>query len=212
METMLQNVAKEKNNVLKNAFLGVSVELLVYCAGMFGAMAIGISNFWIPFIAAIVITFILPKFANSMTGFALANCMALLLGIAMAPAMSYYLSAGLSSLVLQAVAVTAITTMGLSFYAATTKKDFSFMGGFLFIGLISIIAISLLNIFIFKSSVIHLAISYAGVLIFSGYILYDVSNIVNNKQGNWILASVSMFLNIINLFWSILNIMGASND
>lgn len=211
-QALNSSLTLEKNNVLKNAFLGVSVELFVYAIGMFGAISLNINSFWIPLIGALALIFVIPKFANSMIGFGLANLMALFLGIAAAPAMAMYLSSGMANLVLQAALTTAIITASLSFYAATTKKDFSFLGGFLFIGLIGIIAISLLNIFLFKNSTLQLVVSYAGVLIFSGYILYDVSNVVNNKNGNWIMASVAIFLDIINLFWSILHIMGASND
>lgn len=204
----------QMNSVLRNAFMGVGIELSVYTLTMFLGMQLGLGFIAsiICWVAALAITFILPKFQDSMLGFGLANVMAGLLGLSSAPAMTYYLGAGFESEVLMAAASTAAITFGLSFYAQVSKKDFSFLGGFLFAAILGIIVIGLLNMFIFKSPILSLVMAYVGVIIFSLGILYEVSMVVTEKNGNWIMASVGIFVQIINLFWSILRIFAASRD
>lgn len=211
MDTAISHVSNA-NKVLKNAFLGVSLELLVFTIGIFSGVALELNSFWIPFIGALALIFILPKFANSMLGFAMANGLSLLMGITLAPAIGMYLSMGMIDDIIMAAVSTLVITVSLSVYAYTTKKDFSFLSGFLLIGLIGIIVTSLLNMFFFKNPIMFMVLNYIGVVLFSLFILYDVSRVVNEKEGNWIMASVSIFLSIINLFMSLLNIMGMSND
>ena len=90
--------------------------------------------------------------------------------------------------------------------ATVTKKDFSFLGKFLFVGLVILILASLANIF-FAIPALALTISAVGVLIFSGYILYDISRIVTGGETNYISATLSVYLDIYNLFISLLNIL-----
>lgn len=215
MQSKTMSTTFEVNKVLRNAFMGVGIELSVYCLAMVIGMTMGISGLMVPmacWVGAMVIIFILPKFADSIMGFGLANIMAGLLGLSSAPAMQYYLGSGMESEVLMAAATTAIITFGLSFYAQVSKKDFSFLGGFLFVAVLGIIVLSLLNIFFFKSSGLSLIMAGVGVVVFSLFILYEVSQVVTQKNGNWIMASVGIFLSIINLFWSLLRILGAMKD
>ena len=115
---------------------------------------------------------------------------------------------GGSELIMQAFGATALVFFGLSGYVLTTKKDFSFMGGFLIVGLIVAVVASLANIF-FQIPALSLAVSAAIVFIMSGFILYDTSRIINGGETNYIRATVSMYLNIYNLFTSILHLLGA---
>jgi len=87
-----------------------------------------------------------------------------------------------------------------------TKRDFSFMGKFLFIGLILLIVASLANLF-FQIPALSLTISAVAVLLFSAYILFDVSRIVNGGETNYVMATLSLFLDIYNLFVSLLNLL-----
>ena len=96
----------------------------------------------------------------------------------------------------------------MSGYALTTKKDFSFLGGFLLVGLVVAVVAGIANIF-FMVPAVSLAISAAIVFIMSGFILFDTSRIVNGGETNYIRATVSMYLNIYNLFTSILHLLGA---
>lgn len=198
----------QMNSVLKNAFMGVGVELSVYALAMYIGMQLGLGfmlsiGCWV---GAFIAIMILPKFQDSLAGFGIANIMAGLLGLSSAPAMAHYLGSGFENEVLMAAVSTAGITFGLSFYAQVTKKDFSFLGGFIFAAIIGIIIISLLNVFIFKSPFLSLAMAYVGVVIFSIAILYEVSLVVTQKNGNWIMASVGIFISMVNLFWSLLRI------
>jgi modulator of FtsH protease len=104
--------------------------------------------------------------------------------------------------------MTAAIFFALAGIATVTKKDFSFMGKFLFVGLILLIVASLANLF-FQVPAASVAISAIAVLIFSAYILFDVSRIVHGGETNYIMATMSLFLNIYNIFLSLLNILMA---
>ena len=103
---------------------------------------------------------------------------------------------------------TGIIFFSLATIATVTKKDFSFMGKFLFIGLILLIVASLANLF-FQIPALSLTISAIGVLIFSAYILFDVSRIVNGGETNYVMATLGLFLSIYNLFTSLLHLLMA---
>ncbi len=101
---------------------------------------------------------------------------------------------------------------GLTMYVFTTKKDFNFMGGFLFVGLIAIILAGVVNIF-FASSAVHFAISACGVLLFSGFILYDTSNIVLRYPSNeYVAGALSLYLDFLNLFIHLLSLLSSFGD
>ena len=132
-----------------------------------------------------------------------------LLGGSLGYTLNYY--AGFQNgpeMIMQAFGATALVFFGLSGYVLTTKKDFSFMGGFLIVGLIVAVVASLANLF-FQIPALSLAVSAAIVFIMSGFILFDTSRILNGGETNYIRATVSMYLNIYNLFTSILHLLGA---
>jgi FtsH-binding integral membrane protein len=117
------------------------------------------------------------------------------------------------SIATQAFALTAITFGGLTMYVVFSKKDFSFMSGFLMVGLITIVIGSLLNMFLFQSPMMHFMMSGVGVILFSGFILYDTSNIMRNyATDEYISATLALYLDILNLFTALLSILGLSRD
>ena len=109
-------------------------------------------------------------------------------------------------LVALAGGMTAAIFFAMATIATVTKKDFSFMGKFLMVGLALLIVASLANLF-FQVPALSLTISAVAVLIFSAYILYDVSNIVRGGETNYVMATLGLFLNVYNLFISLLNIL-----
>ena len=121
-----------------------------------------------------------------------------------------------ASIVMQAMGLTGLIFFSLSGYVLVTKKDFSFMGGFLFTGLMVVIGAVLLmwgaSFFGYYMSGAHLAISSAIVLLMSGFILYDTSRIINGGETNYIMATVSLYVSIYNLFTSLLHLLGALGD
>jgi len=103
---------------------------------------------------------------------------------------------------------TGIIFLTLAGIATTTKKDFSFMGNFLMVGIILLIVASLANLF-FQIPALQLALSGVAVLLFSGFILYDVSRIVNGGETNYVMATLAIYLDIYNLFVNLLQLLMA---
>jgi FtsH-binding integral membrane protein len=133
----------------------------------------------------------------------------ILTGITTAPVLLVYSG----QTVTNAAFLTGIIFAGLSFYAIVSKKDFSFLGGMLFVGLIALIVGGLLNAFIFQSSGFSFLYSIIGVLLFSGYILYDTSNIMRRyPTDEYISATLSLYLDILNIFLLLLHLLGGGRD
>ncbi len=124
-----------------------------------------------------------------------------------APAISYIFSSpALIDIFKQAFALTAAITASLTAYVFITKKDFSFLGGFLFTGLVLVVIMAVVGLF-WENRTLDFVMSGIGALVFSGYILYDTSRLVHEK-GTPIEIAISLFLDIVNLFWMIFHIIG----
>ena len=117
------------------------------------------------------------------------------------------------SIAAEAFALTAITFAGLSLYVVYSRKDFSFMSGFLMTGLIVLVVGGLLNMFFIQSGMMHFVMSGASVLLFSGFILYDTSNILRYYgTDEYVSATLALYLDILNLFIALLSILGIMSD
>jgi modulator of FtsH protease len=106
---------------------------------------------------------------------------------------------------------TGVIFLGLSGYALATRKDFSFMGGFIFVGMLVAIGAMLLNLFL-AIPVLALAISGAVIMIMSGYILFQTSAMIHGGETNYISATAGLFIAILNIFTSLLHILGILGD
>jgi len=112
-----------------------------------------------------------------------------------------------------ALASTCAVFLGLSIYAAVTKRDFSFLGGFLFTAILALIVTQLLNVFFFKSAPVSGALSAVGVLIFSGFILFDTWRLMRTEAFDDPIAfALSLYLDFINLFLSLLRLFGGRRE
>ena len=154
--------------------------------------------------------FVLPRTANSSAGLWVTFAVTGLLGFGLGPTLNYYIAA-LSNgpqIIATAFGGTGIIFLGLSGYALSTKKDFSFMGGFIFAGMLVVMMASLAGLFL-DIPALHLAISAAVILLMSGYILFTTSQMVNGGETNYILATVGLYLAILNIFTSLLHLLGA---
>jgi modulator of FtsH protease len=201
----------QTNKVLRNTYmlLAMTLTFSAICAGVTAAMNISPGMALGMNLAALVMIFFLNKAAESSAGIWFVFAFTGLLGGSLGYTLNYYAGfQGGSELIMQAFGATALVFFGLSGYVLTTKKDFSFMGGFLLVGLIVAVVASLANLF-FQIPALSLAVSAAIVFIMSGFILYDTSRIINGGETNYIRATVSMYLNIYNLFTSILHLLGA---
>jgi len=159
--------------------------------------------------AFILMVFVLPRTANSAAGLYVVFAITGLMGFAIGPLLNMYLALSNGpQIVATAFGGTAAIFLGLSGYALTTRKDFSFMGGFLFVGFLVILMAALANIFL-AIPALTLAISSAVIFIMSGFILYDTSRMLHQPQStNYLLMTVSLYLNIFNIFINLLSILG----
>jgi modulator of FtsH protease len=133
-------------------------------------------------------------------------------GFSLGPVLSHYLGmAGGSQTIATAAALTGTAFTVLSGYVLITRKDFSFLGGMLFVGLVLLLLASVVSMF-FHVPGMQLALAAVSALIFSGYILYDTSEIVHGGETNYILATVNLYLDILNLFLALLRLVGATSD
>ena len=158
-------------------------------------------------VGIVMLWFVLPKTANSASGIPVIFAITGLLGFGIGPMVAYYLAIN-PSIVMTALGGTGVIFLGLSGYALTTRKDFSFMGGFLMVGMLVIVGASLLNIFM-GIPALSLAVSAAVIMIMSGFILYETSSLIHGGETNYIMATASLFLSILNIFTSLLHLLGA---
>ena len=209
----------ESAKVLRNtyALLAMTVLFSAFTAGV--AMALGMSRGVgiICSLAALgLIWFVLPRTANSGKGIGVVFAFTGLLGASLGPILNYYVSAGAGQVITQALGTTALIFFALSAYVLTTRKDFSFMGGFLFVGLIAVLVCALgmmiASFFGVYMPLASVALSGVIALLFSGFILYDTSRIVNGGETNYIMATTSLYISILNLFTSLLHIFGFASD
>lgn len=158
-------------------------------------------------VGIVMLWFVLPKTANSASGIPVIFAITGLLGFGIGPMVAYYLAVN-PSIVMTALGGTGVIFLGLSGYALTTRKDFSFMGGFLMVGMLVIVGASLLNIFM-GIPALSLAVSAGVIMIMSGFILYQTSSLIHGGETNYIMATASLFLSILNIFTSLLHLLGA---
>ena len=159
--------------------------------------------------AMLLIWLVLPRTANSAAGLGVVFAITGLMGFGLGPILTYYLAMSNGpQIVATAFGGTGVIFLGLSGYALTTRKDFSFMGGFLFAGLLVVLLGALANIFLAMPA-LSLAISAVVIMLMSGFILYDTSRMVNGGETNYVTMTVSLYLSIYNIFISLLQILGA---
>ncbi|MCV6613138.1 MAG: Bax inhibitor-1/YccA family protein [Amphritea sp.] len=207
------------NKVIRNTYMLLAMTLV------FSAVTAGISMAinppFIMYLGSILVSFVmifaLNRMQNSVWALPMTFAFAGLMGFGLGPLLNHYLAmANGGQIVMTAMGMTAATFLGLSAYVLTSKKDFSFMGGFLAAGsmilLIAMVALFVLPLFGVDIGAMHLAFSAAVVLLMSGFILYDTSNIVNGTYTNYIMATVGLYLSIYNLFVHLLSLVGFLND
>lgn len=128
-------------------------------------------------------------------------------GLILGPVLNTYIGAGMGHIITQAFLMTSVAFGGLTVFAFNTKKDFSAMGKMLFITLIVIVVASLLNLF-FQSAILATVVAAIGAILFSAYILYDTQMIIRGGYDSPVLAAVALYLDILNLFISLLQLLG----
>lgn len=202
----------ETNKVLKNTYILLSTTLIF--SGIMAAVGMAIQLSYAASMgcslgALALIWFVLPKTANKSSGLWVVFAMTGLLGLGLGPILNYYLAMSNGSQIIStAFGGTGVVFLALSGYALTSRKDFSFMAGFLMVGLVTAIIAMVANMFL-QIPALSLAISSVVILIMSGMILFETSQIIRGGQTNYILATVSLYLSIYNIFVHLLHILGA---
>lgn len=210
-----QSAAISANRVLRNTYMLLSMTLAfsALVAGVSVALKLPHPGIIITLIGYFGLLFLTMKLRSSVWGLASVFALTGFMGYTLGPIIGHYLNMpNGTQTVMTAMGGTAVIFLGLSMYALTTRKDFSFMGGFLMVGMLVAFAASLAGIFL-QIPALSLAISAAMVLLMSGFILFETSNIIHGGETNYIMATVSLFVSIFNLFSSLLHLLGiTSND
>lgn len=199
------------NKVLKNTYmlLGITLLFSAVTAGISMAMGLGQGAALVLCLVGFGLLFVVNRTADSSKGLIAIFAFTGVMGASIGPMLNHYLAMPNGpALVMQALGGTALVFFGLSAYALTTRKDFSYMGGFLMVGLLVAVVAMIANIFL-AIPALSLTISAAVVMIMSGLILFDTSRIVNGGETNYIRATVSLYLNIYNLFIHLLHLLTA---
>jgi modulator of FtsH protease len=203
-----------ESRVIRDTYALLSATLLVTAGFTWVSMGLDLSSLAALgcLIGGFVMLFVISRMRNSAWGLAALFGFATLEGLGIGPTITMYMRtpAG-SATVAEASLLTAGVFLSLSAYVHVTKKDFSAWGGMLFTGLIVVVLASLIGIFV-SSSAYHLTIAAISAILFSGFILFDTSRIVRGGETNYIMASLSLYLDIINLFFSLLQLLSAGND
>ncbi|BCK88241.1 modulator of FtsH protease YccA [Sideroxyarcus emersonii] len=210
-------LAAEQNKVLRNTYLMLALTMIPTIIGAFVGTSINFSfmaqhpimSSLLMFGAMMGLLFAVTALRNSVWGIVALLGFTFVAGVFLGPILqvALHLKNG-AQLVGMAAGGTSIIFFSLATIATTTKRDFSFLGKFLFIGVILLIVASLANMF-FQIPALSLTISAIAVMIFSAYILFDVSQIVHGGETNYVMATLALYLDIYNLFVNLLSLLMA---
>lgn len=202
------------NKVLRNTYLLLGATL-AFSAAMAGvAMALNVPHFGLfTLLVYFGLLFAVHKTRNSAWGVVWTFALTGFLGLTLGPILDFYLKAlpNGSQVVMTSLGVTATAFLGLSAYAVKSQKDFSFLGGFLFVGAIGAFVLGLIAIF-FQLSTLSLVVSGMFLIVSSGYILWQTSEIIRGGETNYILATITLYVAIYNMFLSLLHLLGVASD
>ncbi len=208
--TRSQEAILSTNKVIKNTYILLSMSLLFSAFAAYLGVITGIGHgaSLVASIAGIaMLWFVLPRTANSAAGIPVLFGITGLLGFGLGPVLNYYLAVN-PSIVMTALGGTGTIFLGLSGYALTTRKDFSFLGGFVMVGMLVVLGAAVLNIFL-GIPALFLAVNAAVVMIMSAFILWQTSSLIRDGETNYIMAAAGLFLSILNLFQALLHLLGA---
>jgi len=209
--TVLDSAARR---VLRNTYLLLSL-CLAFSAGIAGlsaAMGWPHPGIIITLVGYFGLLFLITKYRDRGLGIALVFALTGFMGYTLGPIISHYLNMpNGTQTVMTALGGTAAIFMAMSGYALLTKRDLSFMGGFLMVGVLVAFLASLAAVFL-QIPALSLTVSAVFVLLMSGMILYETNNIVRGGETNYVMATLSLFVSIFNLFTSLLHLLGFTSN
>lgn len=212
--------ADQVTRVVRNTYSLLALTLLTstVTAALSMALNVGYGASMIMMLGALgLIWFVLPRTANSASGIGVVFGFTALLGASLGPVLNHYLAmANGSMIIMQALGSTAAVFFALSSYVWVTKKDFNFLGGFLFAGLVvaivGMVALMVASLFGVQISGLMIGFNALIALLMSGFILFDTSRIINGGETNYLMATTALYLDIYNLFTSLLHLIGFAAD
>ena len=209
-----QSVVLASNKVIRNTYMLLSLTLAFSAVTAGAAMALNLPHpgLIVTLVGYFGLLFLTAKFKNSAAGLGFVFALTGFMGYTLGPIISNYLSLpNGGQIVMTAMGATAAVFLSLSGYALSSRKDFSFMGGFLLVGIVVAFLAGLGALF-FEMPTLSLAVSAMFVLLMAGLILYETSNIIHGGETNYIMATVTLFVAIFNLFTSLLHLLGFMNN
>jgi modulator of FtsH protease len=205
-----ESVILTTNKVVRNTYTLLSMTLLfsALTAGASMLLKLPHPGLLLTLVGYFGLLFAVTKFRNSSLGLLFVFALTGFMGYTLGPILNHYLTLpNGGQVVMTAMGATGAIFLGLSGYALTTRKDFSFMGGFLMAGILVAFLAGLGAVF-FEMPGLSLAVSALFVLLMAGLILYETSNIINGGETNYIMATVGLYVAIFNLFTSLLQLLG----
>ncbi len=205
-----------QHKVLRNTYALLSMTLLFSAAVAAAGVALKLPSpgLILTLVGYFGLLFLIHRVQNSAWAIPAVFALTGFMGYTLGPVLSMHLSLpGGGQTIAMALGATGVTFLTLSAYVLATRRDFSFMGGFLFAGMIVAILAGLAAMF-FSMPALGLAVSAMVALLSAGLILFETSRIINGGETNYVLATVSLFVSLFNLFTSLLSLfgMGGSND
>jgi len=208
-----QAATVSRNKVLRNTYMLLSMTLLFsgLTAGVSMALNLPHPGLLLTLVGYFGLLYLTTRFRDQALGLAFVFALTGFMGYTLGPILNAYLAmANGGQIVTAAMLSTGAIFIGLSAFSVVTRKDFSFLGNFLFVGIL-VAFLAGLGAFFFEMPMLSLAVSAAFVLLMSGLILYQTSSLVNGGETNYIMATVTLFVSIFNLFTSLLHLLGALN-
>jgi modulator of FtsH protease len=201
------------NRVIRNTYLLLALTLAFSALTAAASLALKLPHpgLLITLAGYFGLLFLTTKFRDRALGLAFVFALTGFMGYTLGPMLNIYL--GMPNgpqLVMTALGATGAVFLGLSGYALASRRDFSFIGGFLMVGILVAFLAGLGAIF-FDLPGLSLAVSAMFVLLMSGLILYETSNIIHGGETNYIMATVTLYVSIFNLFTSLLHLLGFAN-
>jgi modulator of FtsH protease len=199
------------NKVIRNTYTLLSLTLVfsAVTAGLSMALNLPHPGLLLTLVGYFGLLFLTSRFRNSALGLAFVFALTGFMGYTLGPILNVYTSLpNGNQLVMTALGATGVIFLSLSGYALTSRKDFSFMGAFLMVGILVAFLAGIAAMF-FTMPGLSLAVSAMFVLLMSGLILYETSQIIHGGETNYIMATVSLYVSIYNLFLSLLHLLGA---
>lgn len=199
------------NKVLRNTYTLLAMTLLFSAATAGIAMVMNLPPFnpILTLVGYFGLLFATSRYSNSGLGLLFVFLLTGFMGLTLGPILNFYLAtANGSQMVMTALGGTGVIFLALSGYALTSRKDFSFMGGFLMVGIL-VAFLGGIAAMVFSMPILSLAVSGMFVLLMSGLILYQTSEIIHGGETNYIMATVTLYISIYNLFLSLLHLLTA---